>query len=143
MASAMTLARTTGGIPMAGFSTNIEADTLENSDFRRVIYTASHMQLVLMALQVGEDIGQERHDDVDQFIRVESGEADAILNGETHKLTDGSVVVIPAGTEHNVINTSSTQPLRLYTIYSPPNHPDGTVNRDKKAAEEYEKYHHG
>jgi mannose-6-phosphate isomerase-like protein (cupin superfamily) len=128
---------------MAGFSTNIETDTLENTDFRRVIFTASHMQVVLMTLQVGEDIGQERHDNVDQFFRVEAGEADAILDGETHKLTDGSVVVIPAGTEHNVINTSSTEPLRLYTIYSPPNHPDGTINRDKKAAEEYEKHHHG
>lgn len=128
---------------MAGFSTNIEIDTAKNSDFRRVIFTASHMQLVLMTLQVGEDIGQERHDTVDQFIRVEAGEADAILAGETHKLTDGSVVVIPAGTEHHVINTSSTEPLRLYTIYSPPNHPDGTVHRDKREAEEYEKRHHG
>ena len=128
---------------MAGFSTNIETDTLSNTDFRRVIYTAPHMQLVLMTLQVGDDIGQEAHDDVDQFIRVESGEADAILDGVRSRLSDGSIVVIPAGTDHNVINTSSTEPLRLYTIYTPPNHPDGTVNRDKREAEAYEKHHHG
>jgi len=127
---------------MAGYSTNIEQETAENEYFRKVLYTAPHSQLVVMTLQGGEDIGQERHDDVDQFIRVETGEADAILDGEVHKLTDGGVVVIPAGTEHNVINTSKDQSLRLYTVYSPPNHPDGTINQDKKEADEYEKSHH-
>ncbi len=103
---------------MAGYSIDIEKATEENEFFRTVLYTAQHMQLVLMTLKVGEDIGQEIHPDVDQFIRVEEGEADAILDGEVHKLSDGSVVVIPAGTEHNVINTSSSEALRLYTVYT-------------------------
>ena len=128
---------------MAGYSTNIEQRTLENEDFRQVLYTAPHSQLVLMTLQAGEDIGVETHPDRDQFIRVEAGEGEAILDGERHPLGDGSAVVIPAGTEHNVVNTSATAPLRLYTIYSPPEHPDGTVNRTKQDAIEYERTHHG
>ena len=128
---------------MAGYSIDIEKATEENEFFRKVLYTAQHMQLVLMTLKVGEDIGQEIHSDVDQFIRVEEGEADAILDGEVHKLSDGSVVVIPAGTEHNVINTSSSEALRLYTVYTPPNHPDGTIHKTKAEAEEYERTQHG
>ena len=128
---------------MAGYSIDIEKATEENEFFRTVLYTAQHMQLVLMTLKVGEDIGQEIHSDVDQFIRVEEGEADAILDGEVHKLSDGSVVVIPAGTEHNVINTSSSEALRLYTVYTPPNHPDGTIHKTKAEAEEYERTQHG
>ena len=128
---------------MAGYSIDIEKATEENEFFRTVLYTAQHMQLVLMTLKVGEDIGQEIHPDVDQFIRVEEGEADAILDGEVHKLSDGSVVVIPAGTEHNVINTSSSEALRLYTVYTPPNHPDGTIHNTKAEAEEYERTQHG
>jgi mannose-6-phosphate isomerase-like protein (cupin superfamily) len=128
---------------MAGYSIDIEKATEENEFFRTVLYTAQHMQLVLMTLKVGEDIGQEIHPDVDQFIRVEEGEADAILDGEVHKLSDGSVVVIPAGTEHNVINTSSSEALRLYTVYTPPNHPDGTIHKTKAEAEEYERIQHG
>jgi mannose-6-phosphate isomerase-like protein (cupin superfamily) len=128
---------------MAGYSIDIEKATEENEFFRTVLYTAQHMQLVLMTLKVGEDIGQEIHPDVDQFIRVEEGEADAILDGEVHKLSDGSVVVIPAGTEHNVINTSSSEALRLYTVYTPPNHPDGTIHKTKAEAEEYERTQHG
>jgi len=128
---------------MAGYSIDIEKATEENEFFRTVLYTAQHMQLVLMTLKVGEDIGQEIHSDVDQFIRVEEGEADAILDGEVHKLSDGSVVVIPAGTEHNVINTSSSEALRLYTVYTPPNHPDGTIHKTKAEAEEYERIQHG
>ncbi|HEY7029923.1 MAG TPA: cupin domain-containing protein [Thermomicrobiales bacterium] len=128
---------------MAGYSTNIETETLENDFFRQVLYTAPHSQLVVMTLQPGEDIGVETHDDRDQFVRVEAGQGEAILDGERHALGDGSAVVIPAGTEHNVINTSPTEPLRLYTIYSPPEHPDETVNRTKQEAVEYERQRHG
>ncbi len=127
---------------MAGYSANIEHETLKNDSFRQVLYTAPYSQLVLMTLLAGEDIGAETHDDRDQFIRVESGEGEDILDGERHPLSDGSAVVIPAGTEHNVVNTSATEPLRLYTIYSPPEHPDGTVNRTKQDALEYERLHH-
>jgi mannose-6-phosphate isomerase-like protein (cupin superfamily) len=128
---------------MTGFSTNIETKTLENDAFRAVLYTAPHSQLVVMTLQVGEEIGRETHDDHDQFIRVEAGQGEVILDGERHALSDGSAVVIPAGVEHNVVNTSSSEPLRLYTIYSPPEHPDGTINRTKQDAEEFERRRHG
>jgi mannose-6-phosphate isomerase-like protein (cupin superfamily) len=127
---------------MTGYSTDIEKATEENENFRTVLYTGPNAQLVVMTLQPGEDIGQERHDSVDQFIRVESGSAVAILDGDRHELESDWVVMIPAGTEHNVINTSD-EPLRLYTIYSPPNHPDGTVHRTKAEAEAYERAHHG
>lgn len=127
---------------MTGYSTDIEKTTEENENFRTVLYTGPNAQLVVMTLQPGEDIGQERHDSVDQFIRVESGSAVAILDGDRHELESDWVVMIPAGTEHNVINTSD-EPLRLYTIYSPPNHPDGTVHRTKAEAEAYERAHHG
>lgn len=119
---------------MAGYSTDIEQATESNDYFRQVIFTASHMQLVLMTLQGGEDIGEERHDQVDQFFRVEEGEAKATLDGEEHRLTEGSVLIVPAGTLHNVVNVSSDEPLRLYTIYSPPNHPDGTVHKTRAEA---------
>ena len=112
---------------MAGYGTNIEADTLANDNFRKVLYTAPHMQLVLMTLQVGEDIGKETHSDTDQFIRVEAGQGEAVIGGQKYALEDGSIVVIPAGAEHNVTNTSNSEPLRLYTIYTPPEHPDGTI----------------
>jgi mannose-6-phosphate isomerase-like protein (cupin superfamily) len=128
---------------MAGYVTNIETATLRNASFRRVLFTAPRSQLVLMTLKPGEDIGLEKHDDVDQFIRVESGQGMAILNRKQHKLVDGSAVVIPAGTRHNIVNRSRTKPLRLYTIYSPPEHPDGTVHRTKAEAEAYEKKKHG
>jgi mannose-6-phosphate isomerase-like protein (cupin superfamily) len=119
---------------MMGFSTNIEARTLKNDDFRHVLYTAPHSQLVLMALRPKEDIGLERHEHGDQFIRVESGEGQAIIDGKKHPLSDGVAVVIPAGSEHNIINTSASMPLRLYTIYSPPEHADGTIHRTKEDA---------
>lgn len=128
---------------MTGYVTNIEQDTLENDDFRRVLYTASHMQLVLMTLQGGEEIGVEVHEKEDQFIRIEEGTGKAILNGEEYALEDGSVVVIPAGTEHNIINTSETEALRLYTIYAPPHHPDGTVHKTKADADAAEAAEHG
>jgi mannose-6-phosphate isomerase-like protein (cupin superfamily) len=127
---------------MAGYVVNIEERTLQNENFREVLFTAPHSQLVVMTLQVGEEIGTETHGDRDQFIRVESGQGEAILDGERHQLSDGSSVVVPAGTEHNVINTSQNEPLRLYTIYSPAEHPDGTIHRTKAEADEYEREHH-
>lgn len=126
----------------AGYVINIEQKSLENSYFREVLFTASHVQLVVMSLAPGEEIGLETHDGIDQFIRVEAGNGKAILNGQEHALEDGSAVVIPAGTEHNIVNTSQQEPLKLYTLYSPPEHPDGTVNKDKAEALEYEKHHH-
>jgi mannose-6-phosphate isomerase-like protein (cupin superfamily) len=129
------------GESMAGYSINIEDKTLDNDNFREVLYTARHSQLVVMTVQPGDEIGLERHEGHDQFIRIEAGEGVAILDGERHALEDGSAVVVPAGTEHNVINTSRTEPLRLYTIYSPAEHPDGTVHRTKAEADEYEQQH--
>ena len=128
---------------MAGYVTNIEAKTLANDRFREVLFTAQNVQLVLMTLKGGEEIGLETHDDVDQFIRVEAGQGRAILDGEVHALEDGSAVVIPAGTAHNIVNASPTEPLRLYTLYSPPEHPDGTVHETKAEADAYEREHHG
>ncbi len=126
---------------MSGFSINIEQKTLEGNNFREVLYTTARSQLVIMTLQAGEEIGMEHHTGHDQFIRVEEGEGVAILDGEEHPLVDGTAVVIPAGTEHNVINTSQTAPLRLYTLYTPPEHPDGIVHRTKSEADAYEQQH--
>ena len=117
---------------MKGYVTDIEKDTLANEDYRRVVFTGPQMQLVLMTLQPGEEIGRETHDDHDQFIRVEAGTGSVQLGRDTHTLADGSAIVIPAGVEHNVINTSATEPLRLYTLYSPPEHADGTVHATKQ-----------
>jgi mannose-6-phosphate isomerase-like protein (cupin superfamily) len=119
---------------MDGYVTNIERDTLGNEDFRRVLYTGPNTQLVLMTLRPGEEIGTERHEGHDQFIRVEAGTGVVRLNGEERKLEDGSAVVIPAGAQHNVVNTSDSEPLRLYTLYSPPEHPDGTVHHTAEEA---------
>ena len=127
---------------MAGYLTNIEEKSLANKYFREVLFTATHSQLVVMSLRPGEEIGLETHDDRDQFIRVEAGTGKAILNGEENELADGSAVVIPAGTQHNIVNTSRTDALKLYTIYSPPEHPDGTIHKNKAEAEAYEKEHH-
>ncbi|MGZ3182332.1 MAG: cupin domain-containing protein [Telluria sp.] len=126
---------------MSGYSINLEEATLANGDFRKVLYTTPRSQLVLMTLQPGEDIGQERHEEHDQFIRVEAGEGMAVLDGQEHRLADGVAVVIPAGTLHNVINTSATEPMHLYTLYTPPEHPDGTVHRTRAEADEYERAH--
>lgn len=127
---------------MAGYVTNIEKRSLDNGYFREVLFTGPNSQLVVMSLQPGEDIGMEVHGNVDQFIRVEAGKGKAILNGEEHDLADGSAVVVPAGTEHNIVNVSSSEPLKLYTIYTPPEHPDGTVHKNKAEAMAYEKEHH-
>lgn len=116
---------------MAGYVTNIERDTLDNEDYRRVLFTGPHTQLVLMTLRPGDEIGLETHGGHDQFIRVEAGTGYVELDGERHDLEDGSAVVIPSGAKHNVVNTSKSEPLRLYTLYSPPEHPDGTVQHTK------------
>lgn len=126
---------------MSGFSINLETKTIANDYFREVLYTTKRSQLVIMTLQPGEEIGMEHHDGHDQFIRVEAGEGVAILDGEKHALEDGVAVVIPAGTEHNVINTSSTAPMRLYTLYTPPEHPDGIIHKTKAEADAYEAQH--
>ena len=126
---------------MAGYVGSIEKETLKNKFFRRVLFTGKHSQLVVMCLQGGEDIGNEVHPDVDQFFRIETGEAKFVFNGkEEHVVGEGGAVIVPAGTYHNVINTSKTKLLQLYTVYSPPNHPDGTVHRTKAEAEAAE--HH-
>lgn len=126
---------------MTGFSIDIEEKTLSSDNFREVLYTTPRSQLVVMALAPGEEIGLERHEGHDQFIRVEAGSGVAILNGERHPLEDGVAVVIPAGTEHNVVNTSGSEKLRLYTLYMPPEHPDGIIHATKAEADEYEREH--
>ena len=119
---------------MTGFHADIEAETLSNTNFRKVLFTGAHSQLVLMSLLPGEDIGMEVHPNVDQFFRFEVGEGKAVLNGEEVVFKANDVVIVPAGTNHNLINTSATEPLKLYTIYSPANHPDGTVHATKAEA---------
>lgn len=120
---------------MKGFVTNIEQDTKANDNFRKVIYTGKHSQLVLMSLAPGEDIGEEVHADNDQFFRVDAGVGQVIIDGNTTDIADGTAVVVPAGAQHNVINTSETESLKLYTIYSPPHHKDGIVRATKAEAE--------
>ncbi|MDP4038877.1 MAG: cupin domain-containing protein [bacterium] len=126
---------------MKPFRGNIEKLTEENENFRKVLFTGKHSQLVVMSLNADEEIGMEVHPKVDQFIRIESGKVKFILNGEESKGGDGDAVVIPAGTNHNVINTGDGK-LKLYTIYSPANHPEGTIHATKKQADEYEASHH-
>lgn len=126
---------------MTGYVGKIEDLTLENNNFRQVLFTGPHSQLVLMCLKPGEEIGMEIHDSVDQFFRFEKGQGKVIMNGEESMVGDGDAVVVPAGTNHNVINTG-TEDLKLYTVYSPANHPDGTVHKTKAEADEYEKSHH-
>jgi mannose-6-phosphate isomerase-like protein (cupin superfamily) len=118
----------------AGYVTDIERAVLESEAFRRVVYTAPQIQLVLMTLRPGEDIGMEAHSGHDQFIRVERGSGTAIVDGEEHALKDGSAVVIPSGVRHNIINRSDTESLRLYTLYAPPEHADGRVHQTKADA---------
>jgi mannose-6-phosphate isomerase-like protein (cupin superfamily) len=127
---------------MTGFSTNIEETTLENRNYREVLFTAPHSQLVVMTLRPGEEVGLERHDTGDQFFRVEAGEGEAIIDGEKHRLTDGTAVIVPSGAEHNIVNTSKTQSLRFYTIYSPPQHAAGTLHRTKRDADAEEAHAH-
>ena len=127
---------------MKGYITNVEKDSLENEYFRKVLYTDPRLQLVVMSLKPNEDIGEETHE-LDQFIRVEKGEGKVVLDGEENTFRDGSVVIIPQGVCHNIINTSSTDPLKLYTLYSPPNHKDGTIHKTKAEAEASEEHFDG
>jgi len=119
---------------MKGFKSNVEKDTLNNSNFRRVLYTGKYSQLVLMSLRPGEEIGEEVHKTVDQFFRFEKGEGTVSIDGIKHKIADGDAVIVPAGAKHNVTNTSKSAELKLYTIYSPPEHQDGTVRKTKADA---------
>lgn len=128
---------------MTGYVGAIEKQTLDNNYFRQVLFTAKHSQLVVMCLQPGEEIGNEIHQNVDQFFRIEEGNAKFVFNNkEEHMAGDGDAAMVPAGTYHNVINASSTKPLKLYTVYSPPNHPDGTVHKTKTDAEAAELAEH-
>ncbi len=117
------------------YITNIEEATLKNENFRKVLYTAPHSQLVVMSLRPGEEIGMEVHGDVDQFIRFEEGQGKVVLDGEETAVKADDAVVISAGTEHNVVNTSTSEKLRLYTIYTPPEHEDGTIHETKAEAD--------
>jgi len=120
---------------MTGYVGHLEKDAVKNKYFRRVLFTGKHAQLVLMCLQPKEEIGNEVHANVDQFFRIEEGKAKFVFNGtEEHRVGAGDAVIVPAGTYHNVINASATEPLHLYTIYTPPQHPDGTVHKTKAEA---------
>ncbi len=120
---------------MKGYNIILEKETLKNTDFRRVLYTGKNSQLVLMCLKPGEEIGEEVHPHIDQFFRFEKGEGTVVIDGVKHRIRDGSGVIVPAGAKHNVINTSKTSKLKLYTIYSPPEHQDKVVRHTKADAE--------
>lgn len=119
---------------MKGYVDNIEKAALANTNFRQVLYTGQHAQLVVMSLKVGEEIGTEVHEVTDQFLRIEKGEGKVVMNGEEHAIKEGDAIIVPAGTEHNIINTSPQSELKLYTIYSPPHHKDGTIHKTKQEA---------
>lgn len=119
---------------MKGYVADIEKKALDNGYFREVLFTGEYCQLVVMSLLPGEDIGKETHHGVDQFIRVESGEGKSVLDGVEHELHNGSAVVVPSGVEHDIVNLSLDKPMKLYTLYSPPQHPDGTIHKSKAAA---------
>ena len=120
---------------MKGFKSNIEKDTVENTDFRKVLYTGKHLQLVLMSLKPGEDIGEEIHSGNDQFFRFETGVGKCVIDKYEYAVTGGDVIVVPAGAKHNVINTDDETELKMYTIYGPPNHHDGIILVTKYDAE--------
>jgi len=121
---------------MKGFKSNIEHDTLDNTNFRKVLYTGKHSQLVVMSLRPNEEIGLETHDENDQFLRFEGGEGKVFIDGNEYSVEDGDAVIVPAGAEHNVVNVSDSEELKLYTIYSPPHHKDQIVRKTKQEAEE-------
>jgi mannose-6-phosphate isomerase-like protein (cupin superfamily) len=120
---------------MKGFSSNIEKNTLENDNYRKVLYTGKHSQLVLMCLKPMEEIGLEVHPENDQFFRFEKGRGKCVIDGNEYAVQDGSAIVVPAGAQHNIINVSQSESLKLYTIYSPAHHKDGIVRTSKKEAE--------
>ena len=124
---------------MKGYITNIEEEALSNENFRKVLYTDERLQLVVMSLLPGEDIGEETHQ-LDQFIRIEDGEGKVVLDGEESEIDDESVVIIPAGVKHNIMNTSQHDGLKLYTLYAPANHPANTIHKTKAEAEEAESH---
>jgi mannose-6-phosphate isomerase-like protein (cupin superfamily) len=123
---------------MKGYVANIEKSTVENKNFRQVLYTGKHSQLVLMSLRPNEEIGMEVHPDNDQFFRFEKGQGKCIIDGHESEVKDGTAVVVPAGAQHNIINTSAREDLKLYTIYSPAHHKDGIVRATKKEASDNE-----
>jgi mannose-6-phosphate isomerase-like protein (cupin superfamily) len=120
---------------MKGFKSNIETDTLKNENFRKVLYTAKHLQLVLMSLKPGEEIGEEIHINSDQFFRFESGKGKCIIDGNEYHVENDDVIVVPAGAKHNVINTDAKEALKMYTIYAVPQHIDGLINATKDDAD--------
>ena len=120
---------------MKGFKANIEKGALSNRDFRKVLYTGKHLQLVLMSLKAGEEIGEEIHLDNDQFFRFEGGTGKCIIDGNEYTVKDGDVIIVPAGAKHNIINTDGQSELKMYTIYAPPHHQDGIVRATKEDAE--------
>jgi len=120
---------------MKGFKSNIEKDALKNTNFRKVLYTSKHLQVVLMSLKPGEEIGAEIHKTIDQFFRFEGGKGKCIIDGNEYKVENGDAIVVPAGSKHNVINTDTVKELKMYTIYAPPNHKDGIINPTKNDAE--------
>jgi len=128
---------------LKGYVTGLEKATVTNADFRHVLYTGKNSQLVLMSLKPGEEIGEEVHEDHDQFFRFEVGQGKVVIDGVEHRVKDGSGVIVPAGARHNVINTSKRSKLRLYTIYSPPEHKDGVVRHTKKEAMASEEHFDG
>jgi mannose-6-phosphate isomerase-like protein (cupin superfamily) len=130
-------------IKMKGYVVLLDQETTKNADFRRVLYTGKHSQLVLMSIKPGEEIGEETHEDVDQFFRFEAGEGKVIIDGVEHRVKNGNGVIVPAGARHNVVNTSKRTDLRLYTIYSPPEHQDGIVRQTKKEAMASEEHFDG
>lgn len=125
---------------MTGYTGNIEQETLENEHFRKVLYTSAYMQLVVMSIPAGGDIGEEVHGQ-DQFLRIEEGEGRVTIDGVEHALTDGYAVVVPVSARHNIVNTSASEPLKLYSLYAPPHHADGTLHATKQDAEaDHEEY---
>jgi mannose-6-phosphate isomerase-like protein (cupin superfamily) len=126
-----------------GFKTALEKETDVNTDFRKVLYTSKHLQLVLMSLEVGEEIGEEIHLENDQFFRFESGIGHCSVNETEYSVKDGDVLIVPAGAKHNISNASSTDQLKLYTIYAPPHHKDGIVRHSKQDATERETLFNG
>ena len=125
---------------MKTYSTNIEKETIENENYRKVLYSGK-MQLVVMSLKPGEDIPEETHDDIDQFFRIEEGEAHIRVDGEEFNLTDDEVIIIPAGAEHYVKNPSTDKVLKVYSIYTPSEHPPGTIHKTKEEADAAEHHH--
>ena len=123
---------------MKGFKSNIEKDTIANNNFRKVLYTSKHSQLVLMSLKPKEEIGEETHPDNDQFFRIEAGRGKCVIDGNNYQIKDGDAIVVPAGAKHNIINEDDEAELKMYTIYSPAHHKDGIVRATKEEAEQHE-----